>query len=85
MISFFLLFILKCFKVDSSSFFPGYAWSGGGRSVVRVDVSADQGKTWHVAQLEQNPDKVPRHWAWTLWSAVIPVEEKGSKVRAGIV
>lgn len=27
----------------------GYAWSGGGVPVARVDVSADGGATWHVA------------------------------------
>lgn len=27
----------------------GYAFSGGGRDVIRVDVSADEGKTWHVS------------------------------------
>lgn len=26
----------------------GYAWSGGGRDIIRVDVSADGGKTWKV-------------------------------------
>ncbi|XP_035242614.1 sulfite oxidase, mitochondrial [Anguilla anguilla] len=29
----------------------GYAWSGGGREVVRVDVSLDGGRTWQVARL----------------------------------
>ena len=26
----------------------GWAWSGGGRGIVRVDVTADGGKTWQV-------------------------------------
>ena len=26
----------------------GYAWSGGGRDIIRVDVSIDDGKTWQV-------------------------------------
>ncbi len=29
----------------------GYAYAGGGRAVVRVDVSADGGSTWHTADL----------------------------------
>jgi sulfite oxidase len=29
----------------------GYAWSGGGKGIVRVDVSADGGKTWQTADL----------------------------------
>ena len=28
----------------------GYAWSGGGRDIIRVDVSADGGKTWKVRE-----------------------------------
>lgn len=30
----------------------GYAFSGGGRKIIRVDVSADGGKTWTTAELE---------------------------------
>ena len=30
----------------------GYAWSGGGRGIIRVEVSADGGKTWTVQSLE---------------------------------
>jgi sulfite oxidase len=29
----------------------GYAWSGGGRRIVRVDVSTDEGKTWRNANI----------------------------------
>lgn len=60
----------------------GYAWSGGGRPVVRVDISADGGKNWTVANLdEQEPHCVSAYsgcWSWTLWSARVPVP-KGSK------
>ena len=30
----------------------GYAYSGGGQSVIRVDVSTDDGATWTTANLE---------------------------------
>lgn len=56
----------------------GYAWSGGGNQIVRVDVTSDRGKTWHVAELE-TPEKDAvlhpsgRNWGWTLWSAKLPV------------
>lgn len=59
----------------------GYAWSGGGREVVRVDVSVDGGKTWHVAGLQnsekgQRPAPSPgRAWAWKLWEITIPLPE----------
>lgn len=51
----------------------GYAWSGGGRAIVRVDVSADQGKTWHVAELQSPKQSLYRTWAWTLWETTIPL------------
>lgn len=63
----------------------GYAWSGGGNKIVRVDLTADGGKQWHVAKLfdETSEDnKLPnlngRSWAWTLWKAEIPIP-KGAK------
>jgi sulfite oxidase len=68
----------------------GFAWSGGGRAVVRVDVSADGGKTWHESTLQPAEDApgagVNRHWAWTLWTATVPVPVDpvtGKKVRCG--
>jgi len=45
----------------------GYAFSGGGRSIVRVEISVDEGKTWTVATLKSDPavslqhlDSIPR-------------------------
>ena len=60
----------------------GYAWSGGGRSILRVDVSMDGGKTWKVADLVKKPDqKLNKNWAWTLWECDfdLPPLEKDSK------
>ncbi len=57
----------------------GYAWSGGGRGVVRVDISLDLGKTWHVAEL-LDPVKLSRQWAWTRWQANLPVAAKETEV-----
>ena len=34
----------------------GYALSGGGRAVIRVDVSVDGGKTWRAAELSHPPE-----------------------------
>nr|KAG5706776.1 hypothetical protein BaRGS_007279 [Batillaria attramentaria] len=53
----------------------GYAWSGGGRGIIRVDVSADGGKTWHTAELQPNGQTPYRAWAWTLWEATVPLPE----------
>jgi len=55
----------------------GWAWSGGGRGIVRVDVSNDQGKTWHTAELKKLNQKEGQEWAWTLWEADIPIPHGG--------
>lgn len=59
----------------------GYAWSGGGRGIVRVDVSSDGGKTWHVADMEQDSKQtVDKMWAWTVWTATVPLSTTDSNV-----
>ncbi|XP_076805303.1 sulfite oxidase-like [Clavelina lepadiformis] len=54
----------------------GYAWSGGGRDIIRVDVSADGGKTWKEANLVKDKpgaDDSTHSWAWSLWNAEVEV------------
>lgn len=60
----------------------GYAWSGGGNKIVRVDLTADGGKNWHVAKLIEDPSThgnptnlTGRNWAWSLWKAEIAIPE----------
>ena len=66
-------------KATSSVPVKGYAWSGGGRGIVRVDVSGDNGRSWHTATLQPKPASEPqsltRAWAWTPWSIDLPLEE----------
>ncbi|XP_017781058.1 PREDICTED: probable sulfite oxidase, mitochondrial [Nicrophorus vespilloides] len=62
--------------VDGHITVQGYAWSGGGMKIVRVDVTADGGDTWHVATFDgQDSNDPPQHWAWTLWTAKIPIPD----------
>ncbi|KAI9004236.1 Oxidoreductase, molybdopterin-binding domain-containing protein [Gaertneriomyces semiglobifer] len=55
----------------------GYAFSGGGRKIVRVDVSVDGGKSWVDAKLEHPTvqpaatDSPNSTYSWTHWSAQI--------------
>ncbi|KAI8072246.1 Oxidoreductase, molybdopterin-binding domain-containing protein [Gilbertella persicaria] len=51
----------------------GYALSGGGRSIQRVDVSGDDGRTWITAQLHQPAAEHNncRVWGWCLWTATV--------------
>lgn len=45
----------------------GYAYAGGAREVVRVDVSLDDGATWQRAELLE--DLGP--WAWRRWRTTL--------------
>jgi len=59
----------------------GYAWSGGGRKILRVDVTGDGGDTWSAARIvEQDSAKHPRHWGWTLWEGSVPAPADGGPI-----
>jgi sulfite oxidase len=53
----------------------GYAFSGGGRQIVRVDVSADGGKTWRQARLLPDASKGSQSWSWKRWQIAVPENE----------
>lgn len=63
----------------------GYAYSGGGKNIVRVDISADDGSNWITATIfddqgratnEEINQKRNRTWSWCRWSVDIPVPER---------
>lgn len=55
----------------------GYAYSGGGRGIVRVDVSIDGGKSWQTADLLEGKEQpLDRAWAWTLWECSFPIPDE---------
>lgn len=59
----------------------GYAYSGGGRKIIRVDVSIDKGKTWKVATLKHDDNSSQyQSWSWALWEIDIPMEQKTNSV-----
>mmetsp|Transcript_5700 Transcript_5700/g.10872 ORF Transcript_5700/g.10872 Transcript_5700/m.10872 type:complete len:547 (-) Transcript_5700:108-1748(-) len=61
---------------DGKAIVRGYAWSGGGRGIIRVDVSADGGETWEVAELGEGKEQpLNQAWAWTLWECEVPVSK----------
>ncbi|KAI1074838.1 Oxidoreductase, molybdopterin-binding domain-containing protein [Whalleya microplaca] len=47
----------------------GYAYSGGGREIQRVDISLDGGETWDQARLldDTRLEKGTRAWCWKRW------------------
>ncbi|XP_028757496.1 inducible nitrate reductase [NADH] 2 [Neltuma alba] len=53
----------------------GYAYSGGGRKVTRVEVTLNGGETWLVATLEhpEKPNKYGKYWCWCFWSLEVEV------------
>ncbi|KRX19206.1 putative sulfite oxidase, mitochondrial, partial [Trichinella nelsoni] len=78
-----------CSPAENSSFprgtktiaVKGYAWSGGGRDILRVEVSADNGHTWHSADLQLHiHERRNARFAWTLWTCEVPVEENSGPI-----
>lgn len=58
----------------------GYAYSGGGHEIQRVDISLDGGKTWDQARLVQDDQSLERGskpWCWKRWKyqGVLPTED----------
>jgi nitrate reductase (NAD(P)H) len=51
----------------------GYAYSGGGREVTRVELSCDDGLTWQLATLHHpfQATRYGRWWCWALWELTI--------------
>ncbi len=51
----------------------GYAYSGGGRKIIRVDVSTDDGRTWDQAEMEIDPvNNGVSDWSWKRWKYIVP-------------
>lgn len=63
----------------------GYAMSGGGRGILRVDVSVDGGKTWHGAKLFGDEQKYGREFAWKIWEVTIPLPKGSSGKQVEVV
>ncbi|KZV48947.1 Nitrate reductase 2 [Dorcoceras hygrometricum] len=53
----------------------GYAYSGGGRKVTRVEVTMDGGETWDLCSLDhpEKPSKYGKYWCWCFWSLEVEV------------
>jgi sulfite oxidase len=58
----------------------GWAWAGGGRNIVRVDITSDGGVSWASAKITDGKDqKFGRAWAWVFWECELKalVNEEG--------
>ena len=54
----------------------GYAMSGGGRSIERVEISIDGGKNWKAAELLEprrraETESNEKNWTWQLWQGEV--------------
>lgn len=58
--------------MQRGSFFTmrGYAYTGGGRCITRMEVSFDSGINWHTAnlQIDERPNRYGKYWCWCFWS-----------------
>lgn len=55
----------------------GYAYTGGGRAITRVEVSIDGGHNWRLAkhELPCGLTMYGKSWCWAHWSYELPCEE----------
>ncbi|ORX83907.1 nitrate reductase [Basidiobolus meristosporus CBS 931.73] len=57
--------------------FRGYAYTGSGNKIIRVELSMDGGESWLMSTLEpQIPSPISKkYWSWARWSYDLPVRE----------
>lgn len=55
----------------------GYAYSGGGRRVTRVEITLDDGTTWRLGDIsyEEQPNAFGKMWCWVQYSVQVSVAE----------
>ncbi|KAG6484257.1 nitrate reductase [NADH]-like [Zingiber officinale] len=69
------IFPINAFTTQREYTMRGYAYSGGGRKVTRVEVTLDGGDTWLVGSLDhpEKPNKYGKYWCWCFWSLEVEV------------
>jgi len=53
----------------------GYAYTGDGNKLTRVEVSLDGGYNWLLTDIDrpEKPNAYGKYWCWVFWSITIPV------------
>ncbi|KAJ3677050.1 hypothetical protein LUZ60_002774 [Juncus effusus] len=64
---------INAFTTQTPFTMRGYAYSGGGKKVTRVEVTLDGGETWMVCALDhqEKPNKYGKYWCWCFWSVEV--------------
>ena len=71
----------ECVPLDQKTYaVKGYAYSGGGRAVTRVEVSVNGGYEWRLAKIIRpcKPNMYGKHWCWVFWELDVDVAELAS-------
>ncbi|KAF8962694.1 Oxidoreductase, molybdopterin-binding domain-containing protein [Flammula alnicola] len=63
---------------DDTLYVKGYATPGSSGNVRGVEISVDDGTTWHPAKITYQEG----NWSWTLWEAEIKCEAERGKVHS---
>jgi nitrate reductase (NAD(P)H) len=55
----------------------GYAYSGGGRKIIRAEISLDGCQTWRLANIHryEKPTQHGKYWCWVFWSIDVPLAD----------
>lgn len=63
--------------IDKTYTVGGYAYSGGGRAVTRVEISTDGGVHWGLAVIDrkEKPTVHGKYWCWIWWSYELKVAD----------
>ena len=65
---------------EPSLIIEGYAYSGGGRAIVRVDISTNDGKTWDQAGIDEDVSVGCKNWSWRRWRHTVPKKSVGPSI-----
>ncbi|VAH98511.1 unnamed protein product [Triticum turgidum subsp. durum] len=66
---------INAFTTQRAYTMKGYAYAGGGKKIIRVEVTLDGGETWMLCTLDipEKPNKYGRYWCWCFWSVDVEV------------
>jgi nitrate reductase (NAD(P)H) len=64
-------------NIDKDYECVGYAYTGGGRKITRVEVSTDGGIHWNLAALDykERPTEYDMYWCWVWWTFKVKVAD----------